>query len=251
VPVEWDDLRQQLQKLTATLQPTQPGGVAPLGSFINTAADNLRGNGATIRDTLTKLSQATAALGDHSTDIFSTVRNLALLVSALQGSSGLMSDLNRNLATVTGLLKNSPDEVGRAVTTLSQASDDLATLLAQNREPIGVTVDKLSSITSAINESSYDLKQVLHVAPTVLANYANVYNPAQDAFTGILALNNMSDPITFICGAIQAASRLGAEQSAKLCVQYLAPIVKNRQYNWLPLGANLVVGARAPQRNHL
>jgi len=41
VPVEWDDLRQQLQKLTATLQPTQPGGVAPLGSFINTAADGL------------------------------------------------------------------------------------------------------------------------------------------------------------------------------------------------------------------
>ena len=44
---------------------------------------------------------------------------------------------------------------------------------------------------------------------------------------------------------MQAASRLGAEQSAKLCVQYLAPIIKNRQYNFLPLGENLFVGADA------
>ena len=47
-------------------------------------------------------------------------------------------------------------------------------------------------------------------------------------------INNFANPISFLCGAIQAASRLGAEQSAKLCVQYLAPIIKNRQYNFLP-----------------
>lgn len=51
VPVEWDDLRAQLQRLTALLQPTRPGGVSTLGALINTAADNLRGQGATIRDT--------------------------------------------------------------------------------------------------------------------------------------------------------------------------------------------------------
>jgi phospholipid/cholesterol/gamma-HCH transport system substrate-binding protein len=28
-----------------------------------------------------------------------------------------------------------------------------------------------------------------------------------------------------------------------LCVQYLAPIIKNRQYNFPPLGQNLFVGA--------
>ena len=44
---------------------------------------------------------------------------------------------------------------------------------------------------------------------------------------------------------MQAASRLGAEQAAKLCAQYLAPIVKNRQYNFPPLGENLFVGAQA------
>jgi phospholipid/cholesterol/gamma-HCH transport system substrate-binding protein len=56
-------------------------------------------------------------------------------------------------------------------------------------------------------------------------------------------INNFANPISFLCGAIQAASRLGAEQSAKLCVQYLAPIMKNRQYNFLPLAQNVFVGA--------
>jgi phospholipid/cholesterol/gamma-HCH transport system substrate-binding protein len=36
---------------------------------------------------------------------------------------------------------------------------------------------------------------------------------------------------------------LGAEQSAKLCVQYMAPIFKNRQYNFLPVAQNVFVGA--------
>ena len=30
-----------------------------------------------------------------------------------------------------------------------------------------------------------------------------------------------------------------------MCAQYLAPIVKNRQYNFLPLGENLMVGTQA------
>ena len=70
--------------------------------------------------------------------------------------------------------------------------------------------------------------------------------------TGVLAVNNFANPIQFLCGAVQAASRLGAEQSAKLCVQYLAPIIKNRQYNFLPLGQNLVRRRHgAAERDHL
>ena len=86
VPVEWDDIRDQLQRLNELLQPTKPGGVSTLGELINTAADNLRGQGATIRDTVIKLSQTLSALGDHSKDIFGTFKNLSTLVTALHDS---------------------------------------------------------------------------------------------------------------------------------------------------------------------
>ena len=60
-----------------------------------------------------KLSQAFSALGDHSNDIFTTLKNLSMLVSALQDSTDLMRQLNQNLAAVTALLANDPDEVGQ------------------------------------------------------------------------------------------------------------------------------------------
>lgn len=245
VPVEWDDFRQQLEKLSETLQPTEPGGVSTLGSFVNTAADNLRGEGANIRETVIKLSQAFSALGDHSDDLFTTVKNLSVLVSALQSSTDLMRDLNQSLASVTGLLANGDNEVGAALADINSVVGDVQTFVAENRESLGTTSDKLASVSTALNQSLDDIKQTLHLTPTTFQNFINIYQPSQGALTGALALNNFANPISFICGAIQAASRLNAEQSAKLCVQYLAPIVKNRQFNFPPIGANPFVGQTA------
>jgi phospholipid/cholesterol/gamma-HCH transport system substrate-binding protein len=245
VPVEWDDFRAQLDKLSQTLQPTEPGGVAPLGSLINTAAGNLRGEGANIRDTILKLSQAISILGDHGTDIFSTVKNLSILVSALQGSTDLMRHVNRNVASVTALLAADPNAVGNAIKDLNVAVGDVQGFVAENRDPLGTASDKLASVSKAVVDSLDDIKQTLHVAPTALNNYNNIWQPAQGALSGALMLNNFASPITFLCGAIQAAARLNAEESAKLCVQYLAPIIKNRQLNFPPLGENLLVGTQA------
>lgn len=245
VPVEWDDLRQQLEKLTDSLQPATPGGPSAVGDFVNSAADNLRGQGDTARDTVIKLSQAVSALGDHSTDIFNTVRNLQLLVSALTSSSDLLASFNTNLASISTVLSNTPDEVANATQALDVAVNDLRGFVAENREGLGVTFDRLNAITTALNDSRADVKQVLHIAPTVFQNFMNIYQPAQSAVTGILAPVNFANTVQFICSAVQAASRKDWEQSAKLCVQYLAPIIKNRQYNFPPLGINPFVGASA------
>lgn len=245
VPVEWDDLRRQLEKLTATLQPTQPGGVSTLGAFIDTAADNLRGQGANIRQTLIELSQAFSALGDHSDDIFSTIKNLSILVSALRDSADVIRHLNMNLAAVTGLLSDDPDKIGNAVRDVNDVVGDVQSFLAANRETLGTTSDKVASLSTTLMQSLDDVEQLLHIAPNTVQNFSNIYHPAQAAIAGAAVLNTFASPLTFLCGAIQAASRLNAEQSAKLCVQYLAPIIKNRQYNFPPLGINPFVGATA------
>lgn len=245
VPVSWDDFRVQLEKLTDTLQPDEPGGVSALGAFINSAANNLRGEGGNIREALIKLSQTMSVLGDHKDDIFSTLTNLSTLVSALHGTTDLLGALNRNLAGATTLLADDPDEVGNAAAELRGLATDVHNFAAENRDALGVTADTAASITTALVESLDDIKQTLHIAPTTLANFNNIYEPANGSLTGALAVSNFANPIGFICGAVEAASRLGAEQSAKLCAQYLAPIVKNRQYNFPPLGENLFVGTQA------
>ncbi len=239
VPVEWDDFRTELEELSQTLQPTEPDGVSSLGAFVNTVADNLRGRGTAIRDTVIKLSQTLSALGDHSGDLFETLKNLSILVTALQDSDDLLRQLNGNLAAVTALLADDPNEIGAAVADLNTAVSDVRDFLDKNNEAVGTASDKLAEVADAVGGSIDDIKQALHVLPTALSNFVNIYEPAHAAGTGALSGTNFSNPIEFLCGAIQAASRMGAEQSAKLCVQYLAPIVKNRQYNFLgPIGFN-------------
>ena len=245
VPVEWDDIRDQLERINALLAPTRPGGVSALGEFINTAAANLRGQGPSIRDTIVKLSQTVSVLSDHSDDIFATFKNLSVLVSALRDSADLLERLNENLAAVTSLLADDPTKVSRMLTSLNAVTGDLQTFASENAAALGTTADKLESSTTMLVGSIDDVEQALHVAPTTLQNFSNIYEPANGSFTGALAVNNFANPIAFLCGAIQAASRMNAEQSSKLCVQYLAPIVKNRQYNWPPLGFDLFVGAQA------
>lgn len=245
VPVEFDDLREQLEKLANLLQPTRPGGVSTLGALVNTAADNLRGQGPSIRDAVIQLSQALSALADHRTDIFGTVKNLSILVTALRSSEQLLRQFNTNLASVSALLSNDPNEVANAVRDLNVALSDVQGFIADNREALGTTSDKLTSVTEAVVDSLDDVKQTLHVAPTAFDNFINIYEPATASLTGDLPLNNFSDPISLLCGAIQAASRLDNAKSAKLCVQYMAPIIKNRQYNIPPIGEDFFVGAQA------
>ena len=245
VPVEWDDIRAQLERLTDMLQPTKPGGVSSLGALINSAAGNLAGQGDDIHDTIVKLSQTVSVLNDHSADAVGTIKNLSTLVSGLRDSSELLAQLNVNLAGVSALLADDPNKVSRAVEDLSSVVGDVRSFVAENREPLGTATEKLQSISNAVTASLDDVKQFLHITPNVAVNFNNIYEPANGSLTGALQINNLANPISFLCAAIEAASRLGAEQAAKLCVQYLAPIVKNRQYNFLPLGENLFVGAQA------
>ena len=49
-----------------------------------------------------------------------------------------------------------------------------------------------------------------------------------------------ANPMQFICSAIQAGSRLGYQESAELCAQYLAPILDAIKFNYLPFGNALL-----------
>ncbi|MDY6995638.1 MAG: MCE family protein [Actinomycetota bacterium] len=245
VPVEWDDFREQLAELSSSLQPDGPDGQSPLGAVIRTAADNLRDRGDEIRTAVVQLSQTFSTLGDHSGDVFATLRQLSILVSALRDSTTVMRELNVNLASVSSLFADSKDEVGQMIRDLDTVAVDLGEFVAENREPLGTTGDRLASVSQALVDSLDDVEQTLHTAPTALQNLNNTYEPAHSSLTGIAAINNFANPLQFLCAAVQAASRLGAEQAAKMCVQYLAPIMKNRQYNFLPFGLNPVVNAQA------
>ena len=94
-----------------------------------------------------------------------------------------MRQLNQNLAAVTGLLANDPAEVANAVRDLNAVVGDVQKFVADNRETLGTTSDKLAGVTQALTDSLDDVKQFLHVAPNTLQNYVNIWQPAQGAIS--------------------------------------------------------------------
>lgn len=51
-PVEWDEIKAELMRLSESLGPEELDPQGSLGRFIDSAAENLDGNGATINSTL-------------------------------------------------------------------------------------------------------------------------------------------------------------------------------------------------------
>ncbi|TQC42504.1 MCE family protein [Rhodococcus sp. WS4] len=244
VPIEWDDFRAQLQHLSESLGPTEQSANGPLGQFVNDAADSLSGKGADINATLTKLSEAMSTLSDGRDDVFATVRNLQVFVSALAASDRQIVELNQNLASVSGVLTNSDQELATSLDSVDALVQRIGQFVSDNREGLGKSVDDLAAVTTTLHESSPEIEQILHVLPNTLQNFYNIYQPAQGTMTGALAVTQMQNPIQFICGAIQAASQKGAAESAKLCVQHLAPVLNLIQMNYPPVGVSPITSVQ-------
>ena len=70
----------------------------------------------------------------------------------------------------------------------------MQTFVADNREALGTTSDKLAWVTQALADSLDDIKQILHVAPNTLQNFVNIYQPAQGAVSGVLDGQQLRQP---------------------------------------------------------
>ena len=103
-------------------------------------------------------------------------------------------------------------------------------------------VNNLADVTNAIlqPEPRDGLETGLHVFPNLAANLVNIASPNAGGIVGLPVINNFANPMQFLCSSIQAGSRLGYQDSAELCAQYLAPILDAIKFNYLPFGLNQV-----------
>src|ERR1700761_2000194 len=83
VPVEWDDLRNDITHIISQLGPTKEQKAGPFGDIIESFADGLAGKGKQINTTLDSLSNALTSLDEGRGDFFAVLHSLALFVNAL------------------------------------------------------------------------------------------------------------------------------------------------------------------------
>ncbi len=240
VPVEYDDLRDSLSRLLTDLGPTPEQPKGPFGDIIESAADGFAGKGEQLNKTLNGLSEALFALNEGRGDFFSVVKSLALFVNALHQSDQQFVALNDDLAQFTNAFTNTDREVADALQDLNELLTTTRGFIEENGEVLSHDVNNLADVTNAIlqPEPRDGLETGLHVFPNLGANAVNISSPNAGGIVGMPVISNFANPMEFICSSIQAGSRLGYQESAELCAQYLGPILDAIKFNYLPFGAN-------------
>ena len=240
VPVEYDDLRNSINRLLTDLGPTPEQPKGPFGDIIESAADGFAGKGQQLNRTLTNLSEALYTLNEGRGDFFSVIKSLALFVNALYQSDQQFVALNDDLAQITNAFTNTDNEVADALQDLNELLDTTRGFIDENGEVLATDIQNLSDVTTAIlqPQARDGLETALHAYPNVAANLMNISSPNAGGIVGMPVINNFANPMQFLCSAIQAGSRLGYQESAELCAQYLGPILDAIKFNYLPFGAN-------------
>jgi phospholipid/cholesterol/gamma-HCH transport system substrate-binding protein len=239
VPVEWDEVKQALTQLAVQLGPTSGSMQGPLGAAINQAANTLDGKGESFHNALQQLSQVAGRLGDSRSDIFGTVKNLQVLVNALSDSNEQIVQFAGNVASVSQVLADSSHHLDNTLGTLNKALSDVRGFLHENNSTLIDTVSKLNDFAQTLSDQSDNIEQVLHVAGPGIANFYNIYDPAQGTLNGLLSIPEFANPVQFICGgSLETAAGPSAPdyfKRAELCRERLGPVLRRLSANYPPI----------------
>jgi phospholipid/cholesterol/gamma-HCH transport system substrate-binding protein len=227
VPAELDDIYKALNSLSTALGPGGANKNGALSDLVNVLAENLRGTGTQLGQTLADLSQATRTLANGREDLFGTVKNLRAFSDALVKSDAQVRRFNDQLAEVARDLAAERADLGAALPNLSGALTDVAAFIKTNQGNFHSDVQGLKVVTNVLVKQKGALNEILSVAPVALANLLRTYNPSSGTLDNRSNLDSLTDPAV-ICGTLQLLGQLPtavSDPTTKICTQ-VASVLK-------------------------
>jgi len=250
VPVEWDQVKDQLMRLATDLGPVQGASQTSLSRVIDSAAAAMDGNGEKLHQAIGQLAGIGRVLAQGSGNIVDIIKNLQVFVTALRDSNTQIVEFQNRLASVTSVVDGSRSDLDAALKNLSAAVGEVRRFVAGTRDQTAEQMQRLTNITQNLVDNKLKLENVLHVAPNAIANGYNIYNPDSGTAVGAFALSNFASPVSVVCSAIAAVKNATAAESSKLCAQYLGPALSLINFNYLPLPINAYL-RKAPSPENL
>lgn len=250
VPVEWDDVKDQLTRLATELGPASAGSTTAVGHFIDSAADALgHDNDRRLRETLSELSGVGRILADGSPDLAVVIKHLQTFITALRDSNEQIVQFQNRFATLTSVLDGSRSDLDATLTNVAEVVGRVQQFVADSRGHAAEQVERLSHITQTLVDHQRDLEQILHVAPTAIADMYNMFDPRSSGATGVFTLSNFADPSFLFCSQIAVVANVTAQETSKLCTEYLGPGLRQLNFNQLPFNLNPLLNAKPPPQD--
>lgn len=251
IPVEWDDVKSQLDRLATELGPNGDVADTSVSRFIDSTANAMAGNGHKLRETLSQLAGVGRILADGSGNIVDIIKNLSTFIGTLRDSNEQIVQFQDRLATLTSVLDGSRSDLDAALTNVSKVVVDVQRFVRGSRNQTAEQVQRLTNVTQVVVDHQRDLEQLLHVGPTGIANTMNFFDPRDGGIVGTFAFANFSNPMQLICGSIGAVENATASETGKLCADYLGPALNSINFNYLPFGANPFLAAVPPPQDYI
>ncbi|WP_284741150.1 MCE family protein [Amycolatopsis sp. RTGN1] len=225
-PVELDDLYSSLDKLSTALGPNGANKDGALSGVLDTAADALKGNGASLNSTVGQLADLAKTLDGSKDDLFSTVQNLNSFTGALAQSDQQLNEFYGRVADVSQFLAADSSDVGAALQSLGGALGDVQQFVNDNKGALESNVDKLASLSKVLVDQRASLAEVLDIAPTGATNFINSYDAASGTIAVRDNLNELTNPpILTVCRLISAGTPKEIPDTLGNICKQLAPVL--------------------------
>ncbi len=225
VPVEWDEIKDQLNDIAVAFGPTGANSDGALSDLVNTAAGALRGQGGTLNQTIADLAGAIEVLNSGGDDAFAVVRNLQVFVSALSQSDVQIGEFLERLDAVSQMLADDKHLVRAALRDLAKAVGDVEAFVTAHRGRLTKAMRGLTDVVDVVARQQGDLAQILHVAPNALENLTESYHERQNAVGVDLHGANIHSPGQLICGAMGGAAGTDAQGTQRLCDRLIGDLL--------------------------
>lgn len=205
VPVEIDQLYNNLTEVADTLGPNGINAHGALSKLLTVAAANLKGQGRNLHTTITEFGKAGNTLSGSDQDLFATVAHLQKFTGMLDANDAGVAHLNRQLANVSSYLAQDRHDMAAAINNLGGAMAMVKDFIKNNRAHLKSSVEKLRGPTEVLVRQKKSLAAAVRTIPLALQNYLNAYDPKYGTVDGRGDLNELT---------IWAGNGLSAKTSA-------------------------------------
>ncbi|WP_353942319.1 MCE family protein [Streptomyces sp. HUAS MG91] len=191
-PVEIDQLYDSITDLSKALGPDGANEKGALSGLLKTGADNLKGNGQELGNSIEQFGKAAKTLNGSSDDLFTTLSQLQSFTTMLKQEDSGVRTAQETLDDVTGYFAENRDDLAGALKELGTALGQVKKFIDDHRAQLKDNVDKLVPLTQALVDQRASLAEALDAAPLAAGNVLNAYNPKTRTLDGRANLNELS-----------------------------------------------------------
>ncbi|NGP09355.1 MCE family protein [Rhodococcus sp. 14C212] len=224
-PVEVDQLYASVDELSRALGPEGANKDGALTRFVETGAENLEGNGAALGQTIEQLSAASRTLNESRGDLFGTIENLQIFVSALAANDQQVREFNAQLSDLSGYLAGERENLGLALNQLSESLGVVAQFVNDNQAALKDNVDALVPVTNNLAANRDSLVNSLTLLPLAVSNLVNSYDAESGSLASRLVVTDLQDPAGVMCKLIDLGRLVPGDPRFEQLGRQMQPLI--------------------------